>query len=110
MTSARPRPPYPHRRTAPAAAALALLAFTVHADSHCADPAGASQPACATNLTPGDASRLPEAARAEADRLRAEMRFMIATGHAARAEKHQAAIEAIFREHGMALPEKYRGL
>lgn len=89
------------------ATALSLVMLFVpvsHTASECHDAQGKSkageQAQCAE-------ASLPEEALAEVRKLRVDMRYFMAVGFHHKAKEKRAAIAAVYREHGVALPDEY---
>jgi hypothetical protein len=93
---------------------LVLVCFAPlgYAASECPDVNGdAVKPAQCANASNGATSTgsgLPEDALAEVKELDARMRFFTSIGFHKQSKERRDAIVAIYREHGVPVPEQYR--
>ena len=88
-----------------------LVVSTCLADSECRDENGntADQSACEnSSASVANASALPEDVLAVLTDLDAMMRFFTAVGFHDKSKEKRDEITAIYAEHGMALPDKYK--
>lgn len=65
------------------------------------------QTQCASELAVGE-NRLPDDAMAEVNELKAKMRYFTAIGFHKHSQEQRDAIAAIYREHGVPLPDEYK--
>ena len=65
------------------------------------------QTQCASELAVGE-NRLPDDAIAEVNELKAKMRYFTAIGFHKHSQEQRDAIAAIYREHGVALPDEFK--
>jgi len=83
-----------------------------HAADECPDANGdaVKQAQCADAANSGSStgSGLPEDALAEVKELDARMRFFTSIGFHKQSKERRDAIVAIYKEHGVPVPEKYR--
>jgi len=92
--------------------ALAMLLSSVgYAADECRDEHGntADQSACEnSSASAANASALPEDVLAVLTDLDAKMRFFTAVGFHGKSKEKRDEITAIYADHGMALPDKYK--
>jgi hypothetical protein len=92
--------------------AFFLVASTCQADSECrdADRNTVEQAQCANGIdkSTGNASALPDEALAQVNELTAKMRYFTAIGFHTHSKEKRDEIEAIYKQHGVPLPDEYR--
>ena len=91
--------------------AFFLVVSTCLADSECRDENGntADQSACEnSSASVANASALPEDVLAVLTDLDAKMRFFTAVGFHGKSKEKRDEITAIYADHGVPLPDKYK--